>query len=146
MKDFVNYIVLYSKFLDLNKGLNFLITKILYNVESHQRSFSFKFGSNWFWEKSQKDENVISIQITNDDDGCKVMTNIQAQFSHLNLWLIVGCLMSGDMMFLTPFSKIIQLYRGGQFYWWRKLGVPEENHQSVESQWQALSYNVVSSS
>ena len=27
MKDFVNYIVLYSKFLDLNKGLNFLITK-----------------------------------------------------------------------------------------------------------------------
>ena len=24
-------------------------------------------------------------------------------------------------MGITPFSKIIQLFRGGQFYWWRKL-------------------------
>ena len=38
---------------------------------------------------------------------------------------------------LTPLSTIFQLYRGGQFYWWRKV--------TVASHWLTLSHNVVSS-
>ena len=76
--------------------------------------------------------------IANKEDDCKVETitskGLRAWFGLLLLWL--WC--------LTPLSTILQLYRGGQFYWWRKPEYKEKTNDLSEIR-QTLSHNMLSS-
>ena len=46
---------------------------------------------------------------------------------------------------LMPLSTLFRLYRGGQFYWWKKPEYPEKTTDLSQVTGQTLSHNAVSS-
>jgi hypothetical protein len=59
---------------------------------------------------------------------------------HQTAWFDIGL----GLWCLTPLSEIFHLYRGSQFYWWRKLEYPEKTIDLPQVNWQTLLHNVVS--
>ena len=63
---------------------------------------------------------------------------LSIHFIKIDFWL-EGLARVMVMVFNATFRNILQLYRGGQFYWWGNRNI-RENHLPAASKWQTLSH------
>ena len=55
-----------------------------------------------------------------------IARTVLAEFKLKQSYINHTCMVWIGLWCLTPLSTIFQLYRGGQFYWWKKQDYPEK--------------------
>jgi hypothetical protein len=79
---------------------------LMYDLNTDQ------FSDNWIWKKNHLKLDNYQKNSINSCLKTKIINIIRQKDN--TYWIGLG------LWCLTPLSSIFQLYRGGQFYWWRK--------------------------